>query len=97
MKPKSEKSIKLYNLMIERGYPEEFCDLITKNLNTDFTAQRMIGYLAHYKTLPLEEIVDEMLAILSDRNRIMKKKETERANATINEFMMSDWCDHDEE
>lgn len=83
--------------MIERGYPEEFCDLITKNLNTDFTAQRMIGYLAHYKTLPLEEIVDEMLAILSDRNRIMKKKETERANATINEFMMSDWCDHDEE
>lgn len=97
MKPKSEKSIKLYHLMIERGYPEEFCDLITKNLNTDFTAQRMIGYLSHYQTLPLEEIVDEMLAILSDRNRIMKKKETEHANATINEFMMSDWCDQDEE
>ena len=35
----------------------------------------MIGYLSHYKKLPMEEIVDEMLAILSDRNRIMQKYE----------------------
>ena len=45
MKPKSPKSVELYNLMLQRGYREEFCDLVTKNLNTDFTAQRMIGYL----------------------------------------------------
>ncbi|MCD7833467.1 MAG: hypothetical protein LUH00_05715 [Lachnospiraceae bacterium] len=46
---------------------ERFCDLITQNLNTDFTAQRMIFYLSHYSELPEGEIVDEMLAILSDR------------------------------
>ena len=70
--------------MIERGYPEEFSDVITQNLNTDFTAFRMICYLQHYDFLPLEEIVDEMLSILTDRNRIMQKKELENVNARWN-------------
>lgn len=87
MKPKSEKSIELYNLMLQRGYPEQFCDEVTKNLNTDFTAKRMIGYLLHYQKLPLEEIADEMLAILSDRNRIMQKKELESINSSCNDYM----------
>lgn len=78
MKPRSEKSMELYRLMERRGYPEKFCDIVTQNLNTDFTARRMIGYLSHYDHPPLEEIADEMLAILSDRNRIMQKKEMER-------------------
>lgn len=38
MKPKSPKSLELYDIMIKRGYPAEFCDQITKNLNTDWTA-----------------------------------------------------------
>lgn len=88
MKPKSEKSIELYRILLKRGYPEEFCDQITKNLNTDFTAGRMIGYLSHYKKLPLEQIVDEMLAILSDRNRIIQKKRMESVNASWNEHLM---------
>ena len=55
MKSKSAKSLELYDIMMNRRYPEEFCDQISKNLNTDWTAQRMIGYLLHYKKLPLEE------------------------------------------
>ena len=88
MKPKSTKSIQLYNLMLKRGYPEEFCDAVTRNLNTDFTATRMIQYLSHYDHLPLEEVADEMLAILSDRNRIMQKKNMEQTNASWNYHMM---------
>lgn len=88
MKPKSEKSKELYQILLQRGYPEPFCDEVTKNLNTDFTAQRMIGYLAHYKKLPMEEIADETLAILSDRNRIMQKKQLEQSNAAYNEYLM---------
>lgn len=84
MKPKSPQSIQLYNIMLRLGYPEEFADIVTKNLNTDFTASRMIGYLCHYSDLPPEEIADEMLAILSDRNRIMQKKELESNNAEWN-------------
>lgn len=88
MKPKSEKSKELYQILLQRGYPEPFCDEVTKNLNTDFTAQRMIAYLAHYKKLPVEEIADETLAILSDRNRIMQKKQLEQSNAAYNEYLM---------
>ena len=87
MKSKSPKSLELYDIMIKPRYPAEFCDQITKNLNTDWTAGRMMGYLSHYKKLPLEEIVDEMLAILSDRNAIMQKKELEKTNAAWNEFL----------
>lgn len=87
MTPRTEKSMELYEIMLRRGYPKLFCDQITKNLNTDWTAQRMIGYLSHYKKLPMEEVADEMLAILSDRNRIMQKKELESTNAKWNEYL----------
>ncbi len=86
MKPRSEKSMELYNILMDRGYPQPFCDEVTRNLNTDWTAQRMIGYLSYYKKLPMEEIADEVLAILSDRNRIMKKKDLEATNAKWNEM-----------
>ena len=81
MKPRTEISMQLYNLMMERGYPENLCDLVT-----DYTATRMIGYLSHYSDLPDVEVVDEMLAILSDRNELIKKKESEQAQARISEI-----------
>ena len=74
MKPRTEISMQLYNLMMERGYPENLCNLVTRNLNTDYTATRMIGYLSHYSDLPDVEVVDEMLAILSDRNELIKEQ-----------------------
>ena len=86
MKPRTEISMQLYNIMLERGYPEPLCDLVTRDLNTDYTATRMIGYLSHYSYLPDVEVVDEMLAILSDRNAIMRKKEMEQAQTKINEI-----------
>ena len=89
MKQRTEVSMQLYKLMLERGYPEEFCDIITKNLNTDFTAQRMIGYLYHYDHPPVEEIADEMISILSDRNQILENKELEEVNARWNDFLMN--------
>lgn len=86
MKPRTEISMQLYNLMMERGYPENLCNLVTRNLNTDYTATRMIGYLSHYSDLPDVEVVDEMLAILSDRNELIKKKESEQAQARISKI-----------
>lgn len=73
-------------MLKDRGYHEHLCELISRNLNTDFTAARMIGYLSHYSNLPEVEIVDEMLAILSDRDAIIRKKESEQAQAKINEM-----------
>ncbi len=87
MKYRTAKSMELYEMMLRRGYPEPFCDQITRNLNTDWTAGRMIGYLSHYNKLAMEEVADEMLAILSDRDRIMQKKEMESTNARWNEYL----------
>jgi len=86
MKPRTEISMQLYQMMVERGYPENLCELVTRNLNTDYTATRMIGYLSHYSFLPEREVVDEMLAILSERDAIMRKKEAEHAQQKINEL-----------
>ena len=46
----------------------------------------MIGYLSHYSNLPDLEIVDEMLAILSDRNALIQKKEMEQTQEKLNEL-----------
>lgn len=97
MKPKSDLSRQLYELMLQRGYEKNFCDIVTKNLNTDFTASRMIGYLYHYDHTPVEEIADEMISILSDRNRIMQKKELEETNARWNDFLLHGFNNEEEE
>lgn len=89
MKPKSSQSRKLYTLMLRLGYPEEFADIVTKNLNTDFTATRMMGYLYRFSNPSLEDVADEMLAILDDRNRIMEKKKLEEVNRKWNEFLQT--------
>lgn len=86
MKERTELSMQLYDMLVKRGYPQTLCELVSRNLNTDFTASRMIGYLSHYSDLPELEIVDEMLAILSDRNAIMQKKEMEQSQAKLNEI-----------
>ena len=87
MKPRSQKSLELYKILLDRNYPEPFCYEVTCNLNTDWTAQRMIGYLSHYNKLPMEDVADEVLAILSDRNSIMQKKQLEEVNARWNEYL----------
>lgn len=80
------KSRQLYDLMVSKGYPEEFSAMIAGELHTEFTAGRMIGFISRNKRLPLEEVADEMLAILSDRDRIAEKHKLEHAQSKINEM-----------
>ena len=83
----SERTNELYKVLLDRGYPKEFCAEISyKNMNTDYTATRMLGYLYRVSDLRIEDMVDEMLAILSDRDAIIQKKEMEHAQAVINEI-----------
>ena len=73
----------LYDALQLKGYPEDFCrEIAYRQMNTDYTATRMLGYL--YRISEPEDVVDEMLAILSDRNAIIQKKELEHAQTTIN-------------
>lgn len=84
---KSERTDELYKVLLTKGYPKELCaEIAYKNLNTDYTATRMLGYLYRYAEPRLEDVIDEMIAILSDREEIIKKKEMEQAQAVINEI-----------
>ena len=77
----------LIDSIIKMGYPEEFGRAIAKNLGSEKTMRRMTAYLHHAKPRSAEEIADEMLAIMSDRERWIKKKEAEQANAKYNELL----------
>lgn len=82
-----ERTEELYKLLLSKGYPKEFCaEIAYKNMNTDYTATRMLGYLYRVTDPRIEDLVDEMLAILSDRDEIIRKKEMEQAQAVINEI-----------
>ena len=94
---RSQKSLELYMLLKERGYPQELCDLITSKLNTDYTAGRMIGYLSYFQSPRIEDLADEMLAILEDRKLIADKHEYFRANAAWNGFLNYGFGDEEDE
>lgn len=81
-----ERTEELYKVLLSKGYPKEFCaEIAYKNMNTDYTATRMLGYLYRVSDPRIEDLVDEMIAILSDRDEIIKKKESEHAQAVIND------------
>ena len=82
-----ERTEELYKLLLSKGYPKEFCaEIAYKNMNTDYTATRMLGYMYRVTDPRIEDLVDEMLAILSDRDEIIRKKEMEQAQAVINDI-----------
>lgn len=83
----ASRSEELYKVLVSKGYEEGLCrEIAYKYMNTDYTATRMLGYLYRMAQPRVEDLVDEMLAILSDRDQIIRKKEMEQAQAVINEI-----------
>lgn len=83
----AERTDELYKVLLEKGYSKELCAKIAyKHMNTDYTATRMLGYLYRISQPRVEDLIDEMLAILSDREQIIQKKESERAQAVISDI-----------
>jgi len=70
----SPLSRKMVKELCSRGFSSQFAELIGQELNTDFTAKMMLGYLRDAAPSTPEEIADEMLSILALRDRIQRKK-----------------------
>ena len=85
----SDRAKQLYDLMLRRGYPVEFTRLICLEMNTDFTAERMIKYVSAKEMHKMEDVADEMLGIKSFRDRLVEKHLSVQAQASINEFYRS--------
>ena len=79
------KSDLLYEMMLRKGYPEEFCRLICLEMSTDFTAERMMHYVSGEKKR-LEDVADEMVAIKDLKDRLVNKHISEHAQVSINKL-----------
>lgn len=77
----------LVQKIVRMGYPEEFGAAIAGSLKTEKMMSRMLGYLSNAKPKSAEEIADEMLAILDDRDRWIQKKSAEYYNSKYNELL----------
>ena len=77
----------LVETIVRMGYPESFGESIAENLRTEKTMSRMIGYLRHARPKSAEEIADEMLAIMEDRERWIQKKSAQFYNSRDNEML----------
>lgn len=83
----SEKSNQIYQELKQRGFHEELCSAIAyKYMTTDYTATRMLGYIYRFTELTEELLVDEMIAILEDREKFRQKHESEAAQAGVNQI-----------
>ena len=67
----------LITLTVRRGYPAELGALMAAELGTEKTITRMITYLTYVAPGRAEDMVDEMLAIRSDRDFWADKKRSE--------------------
>ena len=82
-----DKSAEVYRALQKKGFPDEFCaEIAYKYMNTEFTSDRMLGYLYRSSQPSVEEVVDEMFAIISERDRLVEKHKSERAQSRINEI-----------
>lgn len=80
----SGRNEELYNLMIRKGYPDSFADLVAEQMNTEYTSQRMTAYVNRAGLVPAEEFADEMLAILSERDALRDKHIAQSAQQKVN-------------
>ena len=87
MDVRAEKRRQLIDVMTRMGFPSCLGEAVADNLRTEKPMSRMIGYLLPSGPRSEEEIVDEMLAIMSDRDRWVQKKEAEYANQKYNEYL----------
>ena len=77
----------LVRTIVRMGYPKEYGIVIADNLRTEKTMSRMIGYLNQANPKSANEIADEMLAIMEDRERWIRKKTAEYYNGKYNELL----------
>ena len=79
--------LELVETIVRMGYPESFGRSIADHLRTEKTMSRMIGYLRHARPGSAEEIADEMLAIMEDRERWIQNKSAQYYNSRYNEIL----------
>ena len=79
----------LFDLMIRKGYPKEFASVVAEEMRTEYTSERMTVYISRNPLLSPQEVADEMLSILSDRDSLIQKHMARCAQDKINQMYNS--------
>lgn len=90
---------RLAGTIVSLGFPEEFADLLAKQLGSPKAIDRMTDWLYHVRPRSVEMVVDEMLAICSDIEAWKKKKESQEAQWGYTRWLNSEtrWKNEEEE
>ena len=75
--------------VVSLGYPEEFADLLAKQLGSPKAIDRMTSWLHLACPRNIEMIVDEMLAISAEIDAWRSKKESQEAHAGYSAWLNS--------
>ena len=89
---------RLISALASMGYPDEFANLLAKQLGSPKAIDRLTSYIYSARPRSMEMIVDEMLAIRSEIDAWREKKESEAAQAGYNAWLNSDlrWQNEEE-
>lgn len=68
------------------GLPREFGELMARELRSAVAMERMRAYLVGVRPRRMEDIADELLAIMEQRDAWIEQKRSEEANAAITAF-----------
>jgi len=79
-KPRTKASLQVTERLVKLGFDPAFAELVGSELNTDFTAKQMLGYLRSMCPQRPEEVADEMLAILALRERCVQRQTAKAAH-----------------
>ena len=71
------------------GYPEEFADLLARELGSPKAIDRMTSWIRLARPGSMEMIIDEMLAIRADIDAWREKKESQEAQAGYSRWLSS--------
>lgn len=86
----------LLQTFVDLGFPEEFGVAVADGLRGEKSMMRMARYLRGARPDNMEEIADEMLAIIAERDSWVEKKVSERANGKITQFYNRDRTEDDD-
>ena len=80
----------LANSIASLGYPEEFADLLAKQLGSPKAIDRLASYIRQAHPNSVEMIVDEMVAIQEEIAAWREKKEYQEAHERYNTWLNSE-------
>ena len=72
------------------GLPEEVGKMLAKELGSEKSIRRMTAYFRQAHPTSMEQIADELMAIVEEKNRWIQKKEAEKSNNRYSAWLSSE-------